>query len=99
MAYFIATTEKISVKKLARLFRENISKETCQVIQRSYLEIAWTFRKYYIGQRSIVCSRNDKEVEQATRDLDKAVNSLLSPNRWANREDQSEAGTIPKGLY
>jgi len=27
------------------------------------------------------------------------VNSLLSSNRWANREDQSEARTIPEGLH
>ena len=63
------------------------------------LEITWSSRKYYIEQRSTVCSRNDKRIEQAAKDLNKAINSLLFSNRQTNREDQSKARTIPEGLY
>jgi len=40
------------------------------------LEIAWSSKKHYIGQRGAVYSRNNEGIEQVVRDPDKAVNSL-----------------------
>ena len=35
MVYFISTTEKTLVERLARLFRDNVS----QIVQRQYIEV------------------------------------------------------------
>ena len=35
MVYFISTTEKTLVERLARLFRDNVS----QIVQRQYMEV------------------------------------------------------------
>ena len=35
MVYFISTTEKMLVERLARLFRDNVS----QIVQRQYIEV------------------------------------------------------------
>ena len=63
------------------------------------MKITWSSRKYHIGQRGAVCSRNNKRIERVIGDLNKAVNSLSFSNRWTNRKDQSGARTIPEGLY
>ena len=86
IVYFIATIEKTSAEELARLFRDHIWK-------------LQTSRKYYIRQRSTVCSRNDEGVEQVVRDTDKTVYSLPSPDKWADRKSKPEVGTVSKGLY
>jgi len=45
------------------------------------MEVAWIARKHHIGQRSTVCSRNDKKAEQEVGNQDEAVDSLPSTNR------------------
>jgi len=69
MAYFIATD------------RKDISKRTCEAIPRSYMEVAWTSRKYCIRQRSIVCSGNDEGAELIIGNSNKTLNSLLPTDR------------------
>ena len=80
-------------------YGKNISRGTCQVVQRPCLEAPWTSRKYYIRQRSAVYSRDDKGVEQAVRDIDKTVYGLPPLDRWADREGKPGVGTVSKGLH
>jgi len=63
------------------------------------MEIAWTSRKHCIRQRSIVCSRNNKEAKPTIGNPNKTLNSLSSTDRWANRKDQPRIGTIFEGLH
>jgi len=63
------------------------------------MEVAWTSRKYCIGQRSAVCSGNDEGAEPLIGNPNKTLDSLSSSNRWADRKDKPEAETVSEGLY
>ena len=56
------------------------------------MEVARITGKCDFRQRTTVCSRDDKGVEQNVGDRNKAI---LSPrNRWTNRENKLRAGAI-----
>jgi len=45
------------------------------------MEVAWTSRKHYIRQRSIVCSGNDKGAEPLIGNPNETLNGLPPSNR------------------
>ena len=49
------------------------------------METAWVARGHYFKQKTIVCSRIDKETKQYVGNSDKVFNSLPSADRWAKR--------------
>ena len=50
-------------------------------------------------QKTAVCSRDDKEVEQNVGDRNKAINGLSPRNRWTNGKNKSRAGAIFENVY
>jgi len=63
------------------------------------MEVAQTFRKHCIEQRSIVCSRDNKETKPLIGNPNKTLNNLSPSNRWADRKDKPGVGTVSEGLY
>ena len=87
MVYFVPTTERTSAEEVAKLFQNNIWK-------------LHGFPESIIMDRGgIVCSRNDKGVKQLTRNSNKTLDSILPPNRWANKKSKPGARTISEGFY
>ena len=58
------------------------------------MEVVWTTREHSIRQEITACSRDDKGVELPVRNQNKAINIVLSLNRWTNRMNKPEIGTI-----
>jgi len=63
------------------------------------MEAAQSPRKHHIGQRSIVCSRDDEEVEQLAGDSNKTFNGLSPTNRWADRKGKPGVRIVPEGFH
>jgi len=58
------------------------------------MEVAWTTKKCSIGQRSLVCSRIDKGVEQNVGNWDEIINSILPTKKWADRMNKPRTWTV-----
>jgi len=52
------------------------------------VKVAWITRKCGVRQRSSVCDRIDKGVEQNVGDQDKVINSVPPTNRWADKTNE-----------
>ena len=63
------------------------------------MEVAQTSRKYYIRQRSAVCSGNNKGAEPLIGNPNKTLDGLSPSNGWADRKNKPGAGTVSEGLY
>jgi len=63
------------------------------------MEAAQPPRKHHIGQRSIVCSRDDEGLEQLAGDSNKTFNDLSPANRWADRKGKLGVRTVSKGFH
>jgi len=63
------------------------------------MEVAWTTREYSVRQRTPVCGRVNKGVEQDVGNRDKTVNSIPPTNRWANRKNKPRIITISLVLH
>ena len=56
-------------------------------------------KEYYIGQRTTVCSRIDKIVEQNVEDRDKIVDNVLLTDKQTDGMNELKVGTAFEILY
>ena len=62
------------------------------------MKVVWVTRKHCVEQRTVVCSRDNKGVKWYVRDQNKAVNIILSTNRWVDGENEPGTGTVSEIL-